>query len=246
MSNEIQIAPPSLLSPMEMVQVAFQEAVKQGAAAEMVTLILEQQKWLIQQNEKQNFNESLKRIQKKLQAIQKRGWNPDTKSHFATSFDVHNAIQPHLDEEGMTLSFKPAVSEKIDMVLVIGVLSLGAYEKEYPLEMPADGKGAKGGGVMSRTHATGAGIKYAKRYLKDMIFDLNTFGPDDDGNAAGPLSDAIKATVNVIMDSRDMDVLKEKYRKEYKAAVEANDSAAVKAFMDAYGKRKEQLTYELA
>jgi len=179
-----------------------------------------------------------------LQAIQKRGWNESTSSHFATSFDIHNTIKPLLEAERMTLSFRPGVSDKPEMVLVIGLLSLGAFEKEYPLEMPADGKGAKGGGIMSRTHATGSALKYAKRYLKDMIFDLNTKGPkdDDDGNGAGlKVSDAIAKTVSELLHCADMDTLKEQYRREYRAAVEANDSTAVKLFMDAYNKRKGEL-----
>jgi predicted hydrocarbon binding protein len=38
---------------------------------------------------------------------------------------------------------------------------------------------------MSRTHATGSAITYGKRYLKDMIFNLSFLEKDDDGNAAG-------------------------------------------------------------
>jgi hypothetical protein len=185
-------------------------------------------------------------MQVKLQKIQKKGYNKETKSWFARSGDVDDAIQTLLDEEHMTLSFRPEVSDKPDNVLIVGTLALGAFTKEYPLDMPADGKGAKGGGVMSRTHATGAAITYGKRYLKNMIFDLRFEENDDDGNGAGELSNAIKATCAVISDSPDLASLKAKYGKEYKAAVEANDSTAVKAFMDAYNKRKKELTSEPA
>ena len=226
---------------MEMIQVAFDAAIKQGSAMEVVNTILEQQKWMILHGEEEAFNASLKRIQKKLKSIPKRGWNPDTKSKFATTEDIDAEIQSLLDEENMALSFVPAVSEKPDMVLIIGTLALGAFEKRYPLEMPADGKGAKGGGVMSRTHATGAAITYAKRYLKNMIFDLRFGETDDDGNGSAGLSDAIKISVNAISDCDTLESLKEKYRKEYKAAVDANDSTAVKAFMDAYNARKKEL-----
>ena len=176
-------------TPMQMIQVAFDAAIKQGSAMEVVNLILEQQKWMIQHSEEEAFNATLKRIQKKLKSIPKRGWNPDTKSKFATSEDIDGEIQSLLDDENMTLSFRPAVAERPDEVLIIGLLSLGAYTREYPLNMPADGKGAKGGGVMSRTHATGAAITYGKRYLKNMIFDLRFDEKDDDGNGAGISND---------------------------------------------------------
>lgn len=177
------------MTPMEMIQVAFDAAIRQGSAMDVVNLILEQQKWMIQHSEEENFNATLKCIQKKLKTIPKRGWNPDTKSKFATSEDIDNEIQTLLDDENMTLSFRPAVAERPDEVLIVGLLSLGAYTREYPLNMPADGKGAKGGGVMSRTHATGAAITYGKRYLKNMIFDLRFDEVDDDGNGAGVTND---------------------------------------------------------
>ncbi len=50
--------------------------------------------------------------------------------------------------------------------------------------MPSDGKGAKGGDVMTKTHATGSAVQYGRRYLLGMIFNI-TVSKDDDGNAAG-------------------------------------------------------------
>ena len=50
--------------------------------------------------------------------------------------------------------------------------------------MPADGKGAKGGDVMTKTHATGSAMTYGQRYLVKMIFNI-AVGADDDGRAAG-------------------------------------------------------------
>ncbi len=50
--------------------------------------------------------------------------------------------------------------------------------------MPADGKGAKGGDVMTKTHAAGSAFSYGQRYLLKLIFNV-AIGDDDDGNAAG-------------------------------------------------------------
>jgi hypothetical protein len=50
--------------------------------------------------------------------------------------------------------------------------------------MPVDGKGARGGDVMTKTHAMGSGVSYGMRYLLRMIFNL-AIDYDDDGNAAG-------------------------------------------------------------
>ena len=48
--------------------------------------------------------------------------------------------------------------------------------------MPADGKGAKGGDVMTKTHATGAAVSYGMRYLLKMIFNVAVGEDDTDGN----------------------------------------------------------------
>lgn len=240
MTNELST---QVQTPMQMIQVAFDAAIKQGSAMEVVNLILEQQKWMIQHGEEEAFNATLKRIQKKLKSIKKRGWNPDTKSKFATSEDIDNEIQALLDEENMTLSFRPAVAERPDEVLIIGLLSLGAYTREYPLNMPADGKGAKGGGVMSRTHATGAAITYGKRYLKNMIFDLRFDEKDDDGNgASGHMDESqFKSACDSVLSASTMEELGKSYREGLKIALETGDKQAVGSLMDKRAKRKAEL-----
>jgi hypothetical protein len=50
--------------------------------------------------------------------------------------------------------------------------------------MPIDTKGARGGDVMTRTHATGSAYTYGKRYLLIGMFNLS-IDDDDDGNSAG-------------------------------------------------------------
>jgi hypothetical protein len=56
--------------------------------------------------------------------------------------------------------------------------------RRYQIDMPIDTKGARGGDVMTRTHATGSAFSYGKRYLLIGMFNL-AIGDDDDGNAAG-------------------------------------------------------------
>src|SRR5690606_15862485 len=51
--------------------------------------------------------------------------------------------------------------------------------------MPADGKGAKGGDVMTKTHAAGSAMSYGQRYLLKLIFNVAIGENDDDGNSAG-------------------------------------------------------------
>lgn len=178
--TERAVAP---MDPMQMIQAAFESAIQNKQGLEVVDRILEQQKWMMQHREEEQFNAALRRIQDKLKPIAKRGKNEQTNSRYALHDDIDTMIDPLIQAEGMTLSFSPEPSDQPQMVRVVGVLSLGAYSRRYPLDMPTDGQGPKGGGVMTRTHATGSGIAYGIRYIKRMIFNLRM--KDDDGNAAG-------------------------------------------------------------
>ena len=80
--------------------------------------------------------------------------------------------------------------------------------------MPADGKGAKGGDVMTKTHAHVSATSYGKRVLLGMIFNIAT-GNDDDGNAAaarpaqeppapGTISIAQAEQIRALLDKRGL------------------------------------------
>ena len=55
---------------------------------------------------------------------------------------------------------------------VVCYVSLGAHTRKYKADMPADRKGAKGGNVITKTHATGAAMSYGMRYLLKYIFNV--------------------------------------------------------------------------
>ena len=79
----------------------------------------------------------------------------------------------------------------------------GGFSRVYHIDMPADGKGAKGGDVMTKTHATGAAVSYGMRYLLKMIFNVAVGEDDDDGNLApqGPtISEAQVADLAALME----------------------------------------------
>ena len=243
-STELQLAN---LGPMEMIQAAFKSAIDNKQGLEVVDRILEQQKWMIQHQEEETFNLALRRIQDQLKPVQKRGWNDSTKSHFALPQDVDAAIENLMRAERMALSFEPESHPLPNMVRIVGVLSLGAYSRRYPLDMPADGQGAKGGGVMTRTHATGSAITYAKRYIKNMIFNLQFREKDDDGNmAAGGQSGVLdeRTHINHLENIRNAGSVAELKRLYLIAAAEASaigDKNSTAAFEAAKNKRYKEL-----
>lgn len=235
----------SPLTPMAMIQKAFDSALANNQGLQVMDRILAQMKEQRDYEDRVAFQAALRRIQDDLKPIVKRGENRQTNSKYATAEAIDEQIQRLIQREGMTLSFEPRPSTKPDMVFIVGILSLGAFHKEYPLEMPADGQGAKGGGVMSRTHATGSALTYGKRYLKNAIFDLRFKEKDDDGNAAakgaGMPETAQVDFLTQIENAVSLQDLNLFYLKACERAASFGDKSAHKGFSDARAKRKKVL-----
>jgi hypothetical protein len=95
------------------------------------------------------------------------------------------AVRPIYAGHGFALSFNTAEAPGPEQArIVCDVSHVGGHTRRYHIDMPVDGKGARGGDVMTKTHAMGSGVSYGMRYLLRMIFNL-AIDYDDDGNAAG-------------------------------------------------------------
>lgn len=171
MKTDIMRPESAQLDPMQMIQIAFQEAIKQGGALEVVDRILEQQKWMIRHNEEQAFNEAMQRIKSKLRVIVKDKDLPG-KGKYASSKAIDQAIVNLCNEERIELAFDTEDSGTVSLLRFVCDASLGAYTKRFTLPLPVDGSGPKGGSVMNMTDATCAAVTKGKRYLKNMIFNL--------------------------------------------------------------------------
>ena len=111
--------------------------------------------------------------------------NTQTKSRYADYHAVDKVIRPVYAAHGLSLSFKTGESKLPDHIKIIcHVKHTGGHVEIHDIDMPADGKGAKGGDVMTKTHATKSAVTYGMRTLAIMIFNLSIEG-DDDGNQAG-------------------------------------------------------------
>lgn len=112
--------------------------------------------------------------------------NSQTHSHYATYAALDRVMRPIYVQAGFSLSFDTEESTKYECVRVVCFVShRDGYTRKHHVDMPADGKGAKGNDVMTKTHATGSATQYGMRYLLKMIFNI-AIGSDDDGNGASP------------------------------------------------------------
>jgi hypothetical protein len=109
--------------------------------------------------------------------------NSQTHSKYATYEALDKVLRPAYARHGFSISYN-TLSPSPDMLRVVAYVGhADGHEREFAIDMPADGKGAKGGDVMTKTHATGSALSYGKRYLLGAIFNVAT-SKDDDGNAA--------------------------------------------------------------
>jgi hypothetical protein len=131
------------------------------------------------------FNAAMTDAQNEMRPVAADAYNPQTKSKYASYEALDSALRPIYTRHGFGLSFNTADPVGADQVRVLcKVTHRGGHAELYRLDMPADGKGAKGGDVMTKTHATGAAISYGMRYLLKMVFNIAVGEGDDDGNGA--------------------------------------------------------------
>lgn len=140
----------------------------------------------------QEFNEAMNAAQTEMRPIATDASNPQTQSRYATFAALDAELRPIYAKHGFSLSFDTGEAPEPATVRVVCHVSHAAgFTRDHHVDMPADGKGAKGGDVMTRTHATGAAMTYGQRYLLKMIFNIavardtdGNLGPRDMGEAA--------------------------------------------------------------
>jgi hypothetical protein len=131
------------------------------------------------------FDAAMSAAQMEMEPVRADSNNPQTRSRYASYAALDRAIRPIYTKHGFSLSFDTADGASAGKQrIVCKVAHRGGHRERPHIDMADDGKGAKGGDVMTITHATGSAIQYGKRYLVGMIFNL-AVSKDDDGNAAG-------------------------------------------------------------
>lgn len=143
-------------------------------------------------NARAEYDAAMADAQAEMKTIKTNKANSQTHSRYATYEAMDKAIRPIYTRHGFAVTFNTGDAPKPDDVRVLCTVShRSGHRQEYKLDVPADGKGAKGGEVMTRTHAAGSAISYGKRYLAGMVWNLSV-GDDDDGNSAASIAERAK------------------------------------------------------
>lgn len=144
------------------------------------------------------FNDAMAQCQAEMRPISANARNPQTKSKYASYSALDNDCRPIYTKHGFSPSFDtgkgtpddPVPENHVRVVCYLG--HRDGHTRTYHADMPSDGKGAKGGDVMTKTHATGSAFTYGQRYMLKLIFNL-AIDHDDDGNKAGNTAALISA-----------------------------------------------------
>ena len=153
---------------------------------------LERVEFLIAQRDRERayaadraFIRALAAAQEDMGRISTDSTNPQTRSRYASLGAVDRAIRPIYSKHGLAPTFNTEPSPRGEgwLYVTCTLAHVDGHARVYGVDMPADGIGAKGGAMMTRTHAAGSAMTYGRRYLLQLMFNLAT-GDDDDGNGA--------------------------------------------------------------
>ena len=159
---------------------------------------------IVNQRAEGAFNDAMAVAQAEMRPVAADAENPQTRSRYASYAALDRDLRPIYTRHGFALSFDTGDGAPEGHIRVLCYASHRVgFTRTYKANIPADGKGAKGGDVMTKTHAAGAAFTYGQRYLLKMIFNI-AVGMDDDGNAVVEMiSDEQKATlIELIKETR--------------------------------------------
>jgi hypothetical protein len=180
------------------------------------------------------FNEAMRACQSEMRRISADATNPQTKSQYASYPALDRVLRPIYTSHGFSLSFSDGETAKVEYVRVVCLVRHRAGHKElHWKDMPADGKGAKGGDVMTKTHATGAAQQYGMRYLLKGIFNVAIGDQDNDGNTDGMPDTEVAAWIMKIEATTEKSAAKEIWHEAVKVAEGYRDTYAAKKIKDA-------------
>jgi hypothetical protein len=147
--------------------------------------LMEMQRTIMREQAEQRFHMAMSAAQAEMRPVAADAENPSTKSRYASYEALDRAIRPIYTAHSFGLSFDTSDSPLADHIRVLCYVTHGAgHARTYRVDMPADGKGAKGGDVMTKTHAAGAAMSYGMRYLLKLIWNIAVGEDDTDGNSA--------------------------------------------------------------
>jgi len=188
----------------------MQAASRAEVDADKVERLMKMYKEIRADEAERAFNLAMKAAQSEMRTIGADATNPQTRSKYATYAKLDSVLRPIYTRHGFSLSYDEADSPKPEHIRVLCyVAHEDGHTRTYRKDMPADGKGAKGGDVMTKTHAAGAAASYGARYLLKGVFNVAVGDEDADGNepkSAETISPRQTDEIRALIDEMGVDI----------------------------------------
>jgi hypothetical protein len=183
MSKEIENFKEPASNTASLIQAIERAAMNPEVDIEKMERLLQMQITIMDRQAAQEFNQSMNKVQAQMVRVAADANNSQTRSKYASYAALDRAMRPIYGEHGFSLIFATEEAQQPEFVRVTcEVGHVSGCVKVYHIDVPADGKGAKGGDVMTKTHAVGAATSYGARYLLKLIFNIAIGEDDIDGN----------------------------------------------------------------
>lgn len=205
--NAVVEAEPVVSETTAIIQIIERAARDPGIDIEKMERLLVMQERIVARDAEARFNAAMTAAQAEMGRISADATNPETHSKYASYAKLDKVLRPIYVKHGFALSFDEATPSVAGNVRVLCHVSHACgHTRTYTKELPADGKGPKGGAVMTLTHAAGAAMTYAMRYLLKGIFNVAVGEDDKDGNQTVPLvSEEQVANLNALITEIGLD-----------------------------------------
>ena len=175
----------ALVGPAAILQAIQMAAADPKVDIDKMERLWDMHKQLVADQNETLFNIAMAAAQGEMTAVSADSRNEHTHSDYASYAALDKVVRPIYVKHGFALMFNTTESPKEEHERILCDVTNGGHTKSFQTDMPTDGKGAKGGDVMTKTHAMGSAVQYGMRYLLKMIFNLAVDKDgDDDGNKA--------------------------------------------------------------
>jgi hypothetical protein len=236
------------IEPTSLMQVISRAASDPSVDIEKMERLMAMHERMTARQAETAFNAAMTACQEEMRPISADATNPQTKSKYASYGKLDKVLRPIYTKHGFSLTFSDGDTTKPEHVRVMcTVRHIAGHKEQHWKDMPADGKGAKGGDVMTKTHATGAAQQYGMRYLLKGIFNVAIGEDDRDGNAPGDEAKTITAKQVADLEAlcSEVGAIPEKFRKMF-CRVDSFDQILAKNYdacvaeLRRYGKEKQK------
>lgn len=201
----ITLTKPEELPPPNIIAVIADAARDPAVDPAKLRSLLELHRELERDVDRRLFYAAMSRVQGAISQVATDAANPQTASRYASYAALDAALRPHYTAEGFSVSYDAEPME--NGLLVTCIVNRGAWETRHRAPIPMTTHGAKGGQVMTVTHAAGSALSYGKRYSLGLAFSV-AVARDDDGNKAGTktVTPSQLEEMMKIVDGRSIDV----------------------------------------